>query len=176
MPNLITIDFKTGKTMSIRDNVVLIGLPYEMRMEGKSKSLIDIVWRIESGELKPQKIDVSILSNEPGEIDKVRNKQNEAEEIQIEGAIPDNGNSTSIRNQQRCLQQIQAERNNRTTRSVEDREIDEDLENEFNELLDNSNGDILTATAWAMANPGMPSEAYLRYQEEVIRNRSNQRT
>ena len=49
--NMLRIDPKTGFTRSSFRDVVIIGLPYNLRQKKDIKSLIDLIWRIESNKL-----------------------------------------------------------------------------------------------------------------------------
>jgi hypothetical protein len=103
--NLISVDFKTGKTISIKENILFIGLPYELRMKGDIKKLINLVWNIENNKLEKETINIANLTNEKGEIQKNREKSNNEEE-QINAIRIDNGTSHSTRNQQNALQDL----------------------------------------------------------------------
>ena len=117
-PNLMTIDFKTGKTMSYRDNLILIGLPYEMRMNAKTKPFIDMIWKIENNQLKISEIPKNRMKDGPGEIEKAK-----AEREAISGEeIPQNAiviarNSQSGERQQRAIHDIAIEQTN--TRNID---------------------------------------------------------
>ena len=138
MPNLMTVDFKTGKAMSSRSNVILIGLPYDMRIEAKTKEFIDTIWKIENNETKPITIDTSLLQDGPGEIEKMRMAREETtEEIAPNAIVLDQGNSTSSNNQQRALRQMSNEQSMSTHpetfhvdefEDTDEDEIDEEVE------------------------------------------------
>lgn len=108
IPNLMTIDFKTGKAISLRNNVIFIGLPYQMRIDGKTKEFINTIWKIENNEFKPNKKDTNFLENTIGEIEKAK-LERKTEELSSNAIIIDNGQSPSGRNQQRALQAINNE-------------------------------------------------------------------
>lgn len=127
IPNITTIDFKTGKAVSMRDSVMLIGLPYDMRMEGKTKDFINMIWHIESGEMKPCLVEQNKLTDEPGEIEKAKIEREESsEEAQAAAARVDNGGSQSARNQQNAIERLQINGDLPSDESESDDETDED--------------------------------------------------
>ena len=143
----MTIDFKTGKTISSRDNLIVIGLPYNLRIEGKTRDLIDMIWKIENNQLKIQEINTNSLTNEKGEIDKAKEEKDKISgtenEIPQNAIIIDEGNSFSSQRQQRELRNLaseQAMRPNFET-EIEDNNEDEnepairDTINELRELV-----------------------------------------
>ncbi len=88
-----TIDFKTGKIKDQREEVIIIGIPYTMRIEEDVREFLKFIWILEKGELmkksskRPEKlIDDTILPlAEKGEIYKILTKQNKsAEEVIID--------------------------------------------------------------------------------------------
>ena len=127
IPNITTIDFKTGKAISMRDSVMLIGLPYDMRMEGKTKDFINMIWHIESGEMKPCLVEQNKLTDEPGEIEKAKIEREESsEEAQAAAARVDNGGSQSARNQRNAIERLQMNGDLPSDESESDDETDED--------------------------------------------------
>ena len=52
VPDIMTIDFKTGKPKTTREYNILIGLPYDMRLSKNPKAFIQTIWDIEKGKLK----------------------------------------------------------------------------------------------------------------------------
>ena len=54
--NLYRIDPKTGKARIGFNDVMIIGLPYEMRQKKDVKEFIDLIWKIEQKKLKPKPI------------------------------------------------------------------------------------------------------------------------
>lgn len=112
-PNCITIDFKTGKTTSMKSNIIYIGLPYEMRMKGKTKEFINTIWDIENEKLVPLPTNpdfLNSLTSDPGEITKAKQQQKETPEDFPQNAITLADNeSTSSRNQQRAIENLTIE-------------------------------------------------------------------
>ena len=141
IPNLMTIDFKTGKTTSFRDNIILIGLPYDLRMENKTKDFINMIWKIENETPKILKINTNELKNEPGEIEKAKLEKEAlsgTQEIPQNAIVIDRGSSTSARNQQRAIENIANEQRNHPNNTAEDfidHIIREDNENHENEQV-----------------------------------------
>lgn len=138
--NLMTIDFQTGQPMSMQESVVFIGLPYDMRMNGKSKNLIDAVWRIESGECVPMHLEEGKLKEEPGEIEKTAKARQELEAAEIpENAIryDNNAGSRSGSNQQNALaelaDELAQEQNYIEAEEEEDDNLDIDEDDELEE-------------------------------------------
>ncbi len=49
----IRFDFNTGEIIQEKENTILIGIPYEMRMKQETKDFIDLVYDIETDSKKP---------------------------------------------------------------------------------------------------------------------------
>lgn len=105
-----TLDFITGKIKDQRDNIIVIGLPYMMRVEEDVKPFLNFIWALEKGEKKglPAKNnhrnDVDVPLAEKGEIYKILTKQTE----QPQTAIIDTG-SQSLRNHERVISDMMME-------------------------------------------------------------------
>lgn len=173
IPNITTIDFKTGQPVSMRDSVMLIGLPYDMRMEGKTKNLIDMVWKIESGALKPCLIEQNKLSDEPGEIDKAKAaREQSSEDEQAILARVDNGNSQSAQNQRRAIERMQQQGQIENSNHDEDDELEEHdtegfevaVERAFDPFVSGPQGRTGTLRATALY-----TEEMARAREEAMR-------
>ena len=54
--NSVRIDPKTGKTRRNGSNQIVIGIPYSVRAENNTKSLVDLVWSIEHGKISPKEL------------------------------------------------------------------------------------------------------------------------
>lgn len=64
--NTVKINPKTGKAFAGVSNMILIGIPYDVRAEENIKALIDIMWDIENGKLKTKEIEtfeVQVIAN-----------------------------------------------------------------------------------------------------------------
>lgn len=99
-----TIDFTTGKAKDMRETIIMIGLPYEMRVQEDIKPFISFIWSLEKGELLENGKTESDLRNdidspieEKGEIYRILTKQTEVPQIIIDQ------NSTSLRNHERAM-------------------------------------------------------------------------
>lgn len=129
VPNLMTVDFKTGKPISLRNNMIFIGLPYDMRIEGKTKAFIDMIWQIENNKLSKTEIHPDQLTTEMGEIEKAKQEKEEVPEAIPENAIRiDPGNSTSSRNQQNAIEDMQNEIRIRESNHSTVEEMDSSIE------------------------------------------------
>lgn len=81
----VTIDFKTGKPKNKRETSIIIGLPYEMRIQENIKPFLELIWNIEKGKTNLTKIAnkqeelIDDIGNPEicGEIYKILNKQNQ---------------------------------------------------------------------------------------------------
>lgn len=92
-----TLDFITGKIKDVRESIVVIGIPYTMRIEENLKPFLQFIWSIEkNGSQKISKKDENNLINdsslplaERGEIYKILTKQTDTkpEIIMDEGSI-----------------------------------------------------------------------------------------
>lgn len=81
----IVIDFKTGKPKNIKENSIIIGLPYEMRTQENIKPFLELIWNIEKGKniltkivnKQEELIDDTLDSTLHGEIHKILTRQTE---------------------------------------------------------------------------------------------------
>lgn len=68
------IDFKTGKTKSTKEDAIIIGLPYEMRVKDNIKPFLEFIWKIENDEVQPITVsgkEAMDLPNTVGELYKI---------------------------------------------------------------------------------------------------------
>lgn len=70
----IMIDFKTGKPKNINENRIIIGVPYEMRIEEKTKEFLQLIWEIENEKERKNEIDIKKLKDD---IEKPNEKKGE---------------------------------------------------------------------------------------------------
>jgi len=113
--NNATLDFITGKVKDMRESVIVIGIPYSMRIEENIKPFLNFIWTLEKGEIpkinKKDEIklinDVDLPLEQKGEIYKILTKQMETpQEI-----IMDAG-SHSLRAHENALHEIICETEN----------------------------------------------------------------
>lgn len=102
-----TIDFITGKAKDIRDTIITIGLPYDMRVKENTRPFLDLIWSIEKGtintnkkEEKELKNDIDLPIEEKGTLYKILTKQIETPQV-----VLDNG-SNSLMNHERAVNQV----------------------------------------------------------------------
>lgn len=83
------IDFKTGKPKNTNSSLILIGLPYEMRIAENIKPFLELIWNIEKDKTvntkitgkKTELLNDSLCPNtEKGELYKILNKEKAQEE------------------------------------------------------------------------------------------------
>jgi len=105
-----TIDFITGKPKDMRDSIIVIGIPYETRVQEDIRPFLNFVWSLEKGELPlavNKKNETALIDDtikpvtEAGEIYKILTKQTDAPQQ----VIMDSG-SQSLRNNERALNAI----------------------------------------------------------------------
>lgn len=85
MGSTIKINPKTGKAFSGVSNIVLIGIPYDIRADENLKPLINLMWEIENGKLKAKPIEsfeVSVIAHK---------EENNTEEIISQTTSTQNG-------------------------------------------------------------------------------------
>ena len=104
-----TLDFATGKLKDMRESIILIGLPYDMRIKENIKPFLNFIWSLEKGEInfKARKEDLLINDqnlpvNQRGEIYKILTKQNNEPGEEV---ILDMG-SNSLRNHERTIENM----------------------------------------------------------------------
>ena len=86
--NKATLDFGTGKIKDQREQVIMIGIPYMMRVEEDIKEFLNFIWVLEKGEIpkkhakKPAELinDTLLPLEKKGEIYKILTKQTEKKE------------------------------------------------------------------------------------------------
>lgn len=91
--DMIRIDPKTGHTRKGMGDVVIIGLPYEMRQHKDVKHLVELIWKIENNKLEAKK-----LADYPDVVEspKVKGQEMPEELERILSASPVEIASTSI--------------------------------------------------------------------------------
>ena len=108
----ITIDFITGKPKDTKRSMVVIGLPYDMRVKKDVKPFLNFIWALEKDEIVkesrkniPELInDIDLPLEQKGEIYKILTKQTEIpQEVVLDAG------STSLRNNERAIQQMTQE-------------------------------------------------------------------
>ena len=92
-----TLDFKTGKIKDMREQIIIIGIPYTMRVEENLKPFLNLIWSLEKGEMiqknkKENKLIDDSNYDTPiekrGEIYKILTKQTEEPKVIIdEGSV-----------------------------------------------------------------------------------------
>ncbi len=85
IPNMTYLDYKTGKMKDSKNEVILVGIPYEDRLGGNTSKFIETIWNIENGKVKSSPIskkedmllidDSTKPESERGEIYKAINKK-----------------------------------------------------------------------------------------------------
>lgn len=93
------INFSTGKVEKIRNEIVLVGIPYETRLKEPNKEFIELIYNIEKDNIKPfqnkeQLIDdVDLPEEEKGNVYKVLNGV-EAQNLELATATEESIRST----------------------------------------------------------------------------------
>jgi len=104
-----TLNFSTGKIKDIRESVIIIGLPYSMRIEENITPFLNFIWTIEKNGIqkisKKEEDDIiddrNLTLEKRGEIYKILTKQVESQpEIIIDE------NSHSLQNHNRVIREI----------------------------------------------------------------------
>lgn len=104
-----TLDFTTGKVKDMRETVILIGIPYEMRIKEDLKEFLNFIWLLEKGDIKKPtkeerlKDDTCAPIEQMGEIYKILTKQTDSPQI-----IMDAG-SISLNNHLRAVETVMME-------------------------------------------------------------------
>ena len=107
--NKQTLDFITGKVKDMREKIIIIGIPYNMRIKEDVKEFLNIVWKLEKGESiqKSAKNNIALIDDrsldltEQGELYKILTKQIESDQ----NVIIDQ-NSISLRNHQNAISEV----------------------------------------------------------------------
>lgn len=102
-----TLDFTTGKVKDMREAVIMIGLPYDMRRKEEMKDFLSLIWSIENGEI-PKKLkkeerlrnDTDGPAEQYGEIYKILSSKGESAQV-----VMDSG-STSLRNHMAAIENV----------------------------------------------------------------------
>ena len=108
-----TLDFTTGKPKDLRESIILIGLPYGMRVSEEIKPFLNLIWSLEKGEItsknainnkNEQKLinDCNLPDEQKGEIYKILNRKIETNQQEV---VMDNG-STSLRHHLNAVDQM----------------------------------------------------------------------
>lgn len=87
--NNITIDFITEKPKDLKEKIITIGIPYEMRTKENFKPFLSLIWAIETNSItKPPKYDLiddnSKKESQKGELYKILTKQTQTQQIIID--------------------------------------------------------------------------------------------
>ena len=90
-----TIDFLTGKAKDLRETIIMIGLPYEMRVKEDVRPFLDFIWSLEKGLIQDSK------KEEKGEIYKILTKKTETPQV-----ILDNGSQSLVNHEKAVIQMI----------------------------------------------------------------------
>jgi len=106
-----TIDFITGKPKDLRESIIIIGLPYDMRVKENLKPFLSFIWELERNDsaIKPKRItenlidDTAKLDSERGDIFKILNKITETHQ-----PVMDSG-SRSLSSNQNVLREMACE-------------------------------------------------------------------
>jgi len=108
-----TLDFITGKVKDERNNSILIGIPYNMRIEEKVKLFLNFIWAIEKGEITDKENKTKLVNDcnlpleEKGKLYKILTKQTET--ARETGEIVIDCDSNSLRNHSRAINTILSE-------------------------------------------------------------------
>ena len=107
-----SLDFTTGKPKNMGESMIIIGLPYELRIKEDIKTFLNFIWSIEKGEITKKQIKPNTLLDdynnpieEQGIIYKILTKQIETNQVVIDE------NSNSLRNHERAISSIIEESN-----------------------------------------------------------------
>jgi len=103
IPRNASLNFITGKIEDAREKTILIGIPYEMRTNPKTKEFMEIIWNLEKGKIEKAKRlinDTNLPLARQGKVYKVLTRQVEQkEEVVIdEGSISLNNHKNAIEN------------------------------------------------------------------------------
>ena len=113
-----TIDFTTGKPKDTRNSMIIIGIPYDMRIQENVKPFLSFIWSLEKGEVEtvnpknePQLIeDDGEPIEKRGELYKILTKQTETpQEVILDS------NSNSLRRHLETVEAIRYEDANATS-------------------------------------------------------------
>lgn len=133
------INFKTGKQEAIKKEIILIGIPYQDRIENKTNKFVELIYDIDKGNVKqPKKNNKSLINDteltleEQGKIYKILNKLAPIE-ASIEASVPDTSSDQAT--QESNLNEIMREH------AAIERETEDLIENptEFPDLVPSTN-------------------------------------
>lgn len=107
--NNLVIDFKTGKPKNTSESSIVIGIPYDMRVNKDIKPFLEFIWNLEKGTLKPEILvgkdaellrdDRNISLEERGDVYRILTKQTENPTENVVFAV----NTTSQRNHENAI-------------------------------------------------------------------------
>lgn len=105
--NNATLDFITGKVKDMRESVIVVGIPYSMRIEENIKPFLNFIWTLEKGDISKmcKKDETRLIDDtglpleQKGEIYKILTKQTDTPQ---ENIIMDTG-SRSLQNHEHAL-------------------------------------------------------------------------
>lgn len=115
------LNFSSGKMETIKKEIILIGIPYQDRIENKTSNFIEVIYNVDKGEVKqPRKtrkelIDDTAETSEKGKIYQALLRKEKTEEI-LEDGVPDSG--ADERSQQDHIRQIEEEINEAITEGL----------------------------------------------------------
>ena len=107
--NNATLDFMTGKVKDMRESVIVVGIPYAMRIEENIKPFLNFIWTLEKGDISKMNKkdetrlidDTNLPLNQQGEIYRILTKQTEtAPEVVMDAG------SHSLQNHVRALNEM----------------------------------------------------------------------
>ena len=113
--NNATLDFITGKVKDMRESVIVIGIPYSMRIKENIKPFLNFIWTLEKGDMTrmSKKEETNLIDDtglpleQKGEIYKILTKQTDTPEEVIMDA-----GSHSLQNHERALNEMIVESQN----------------------------------------------------------------
>jgi hypothetical protein len=107
--NNATLDFMTGKVKDMRESVIVVGIPYAMRIEENIKPFLNFIWTLEKGNISKMNKkdetrlidDTNLPLDQQGEIYRILTKQTEtAPEVVMDAG------SHSLQNHVRALNEM----------------------------------------------------------------------
>ena len=135
-----TIDFKTGNPIDKRNSTIIIGLPYEMRIEENIKKFLNLIWDLEKGKKEVFNKEKSLIDDwelelgETGKIYRILTNQMKTEEQNIivdENSISLTNSTQAIHElvNETAVQQVREQHNEQT--SSQEVEPDETSDTEY---------------------------------------------
>lgn len=106
-PQSQTIDFITGKPKDLRENIITIGLPYDMRVQEDIKPFLNLIWSLEKEPMQiVKKKDVTLIDDtslpleQTGETYRILTKQIDIPQVVIDS------DSRSLQNHQSAVNRV----------------------------------------------------------------------